>query len=61
VVEKVSRIGSASTSSDSDEAVFSVLIRPAGTDRLSYGLHAIVTVSDASVKATAAPSSEEEQ
>lgn len=58
VVEKVSRIGSASTSSDSDEAVFSVLIRPAGTDRLSYGLHAIVTVSDAQAKAEA-PAAEE--
>ena len=60
VIEKVSRIGAASTSADSDEAVFSVYIIPASTDRLYYGLHAVVSVSDAPAKAeTAVPASEE--
>lgn len=58
VVEKVSRIGAESTSSESEEAVFSVWIKPASTDRLSYGLHAIVTVSDSQANAEA-PASEE--
>lgn len=46
VIEKISRIGAASASAESEESVFSVWIKPASADRLSYGLHAIVTVSD---------------
>ena len=52
-VEKVSRIGTASASAESEEAVFSVWIRPDSTEHLSYGLHAIVTVSDSAVKTEA--------
>ena len=59
-IEKVSRIGAASASSDSEESVYSVWIRPASTDRLYYGLHAVVTVSDATAKTVPeAPASEE--
>ena len=58
-IEKVSRIGAASASSDSEESVFSVWIKPASTDRLYYGLHAVVTVSDQPAKAEAeAPAAE---
>lgn len=53
VIEKVSRIGTASASAESEEAVFSVWIRPDSTEHLSYGLHAIVTVSDSAVKTEA--------
>lgn len=53
VIERVSRIGTASASAESEENVFSVWIQPASADRLSYGLHAIVTVSDSAVKTEA--------
>ena len=53
VIEKVSRIGTASASAESEENVFSVWIKPASADRLSYGLHAIVTVSDSTLKTEA--------
>lgn len=53
VIEKVSRIGTASASAESEENVFSVWIKPASADRLSYGLHAIITVSDSTVKTEA--------
>ena len=46
VIEKVSRIGADSASAESEESVFSVWIRPASAERLSYGLHAIVSLSD---------------
>ena len=53
VIEKVSHIGTASASAESEEAVFSVWIRPDSTEHLSYGLHAIVTVSDSAVETEA--------
>ena len=46
IVEKISRIGVKDSGSDSEEAWFSVLIRPESTESLSYGLHAVVTTVD---------------
>ena len=45
-VEKISRIAAENTSSDSEEALFSVLIIPENIEGLSYGLHAVITTTD---------------
>lgn len=53
VIEKISRTA-ASADEETDEASYSVMIRPESTDRLSYGMNAVVE------KIEAAPAVEEE-
>ena len=50
-IEKISLIGAESGAEDSEEAWFSVLIRPESTEKLAYGMHAVITTVEAEAQA----------
>ncbi|MBQ9324892.1 MAG: hypothetical protein IJ246_03890 [Clostridia bacterium] len=56
IIEKISGIGQESESEDSEESWFSVMIRPDSTEGLLYGLHAVITTTEAEAsQSTAQP------